>query len=68
MLRTSDSKIIVHHGSEPGELYDLAADPDEFDNLWNRPEAAGLKTEMLKRAFDASVFTMDPAPERVGEF
>ena len=68
MLRTSDSKIIVHHGSEPGELYDLASDPDEFDNLWNRSGAAGLKTEMLKRAFDASVFTMDPAPERVGEF
>ncbi len=68
MLRTRTEKIVVYHGSEPGELYDLQADPDEFENLWNEPSAAGRKTELFKQCFDASVLTMDPLPERLGEF
>ncbi len=34
MMRTRDKKIAVYHGVDEGELYDLATDPDEFDNLW----------------------------------
>jgi hypothetical protein len=68
MLRTRQAKIVVYHGTEPGELYDLEHDPEEFVNLWDSPEHADLKQQMLKRCFDASVFTMDPLPERRGAY
>ena len=68
MIRTNDKKMIVYHGIEEGELYDLATDPDEFENLWNVPSHRDLQEEMLKQTFDASVFTMDPAPAREGPF
>ena len=67
-MRTEDHKIVVYHGVEDGELYDLASDPDEFNNLYDQPTAAELRYQLLKRAFDASVFTMDPLPERLGPF
>ena len=68
MLRTANEKIVVYHGIDAGELYDLDKDPDEFDNLWNDPARAAMKARLLKRAFDASVLTMDPAPPRLGAF
>ena len=68
MLRTHNEKIVVHHGHEPGELYDLATDPHEFDNLWDSPGHRELKSDLLKKCFDASAFTMDPLPERRGPF
>jgi choline-sulfatase len=68
MLRTSDWKIVVYHGVDEGELYDLRSDPDEFENLWDASAHATTKTELLKRCFDASVLTMDPTPPRRGPF
>jgi hypothetical protein len=68
MMRTADKKIVIYHGIEDGELYDLATDPDEFNNLYHQQEHAELRYQLLKRAFDASVFTMDPLPERLGPF
>jgi len=68
MLREERYKVVVYHGRDEGELYDLQTDPDEFDNLWGRPECAELRMDMLKRCFDASVFTMDPMPPRVAGF
>jgi arylsulfatase len=68
MLRTKTYKICVYHGIDEGELYDLEADPCEFDNLWDSPAHRQLKQQMLKSAFDASVFTMDPLPPRLGRY
>lgn len=68
MLRTETHKIVVYHGTDQGELYDLVEDPDEFANLWDNEESQGLKLDMMKRCFDASVLTMDPTPVRLGEF
>lgn len=68
MLRTPTEKIVVYHGCEPGELYDLAADPEEFENLWDSPAHSAMKSRLLKQCFDASVFTMDPHPPRLGDF
>ena len=36
-------KIVVYHGSDDGELYDLEKDPDEFNNLWHQPDASERK-------------------------
>ena len=68
MLRTRDEKVIVYHGTDQGELYDLKNDPDEFENLWNAPEHGERKLRLMKACFDASVFTMDPSPPRLGPF
>ena len=44
MLRTPDEKIVVFHGTQQGEFYDLKNDPEEFFNLWNDPSAEKRKT------------------------
>lgn len=68
MLRTKTHKIVVYHGTDEGELYDLQNDPDEFHNLWGDVESMELKVSLIKQAFDASVLTMDPMPPRLGAF
>ncbi len=68
MLRTETEKIVVYHGTDQGELYDLAADPDEFHNLWDVTEEKDRKLRLMKACFDASVLTMDPDPPRRGPF
>lgn len=68
MLRTSDKKIVVYHGTDQGELYDLQNDPDEFENLWNSSAHTELKLNLMKQCFDRSVLSMDPLPPRRGAF
>lgn len=48
-------KITVHENREYGELYDLKKDPEEHLDLWNLPEYADLKCDMLHRFFKAEI-------------
>ena len=66
MYRDKRYKLVVYHGHKEGELYDLVADPGEFDNLWHTPEKQDIKMDLLKRNFDAAMFAMDRGPRRVG--
>ncbi len=68
MLRDDRYKLVVYHGQEVGELYDLQADPDEFANLWNEPAAQDIKHVLLKRIFDAVMLAVDEGRERVGRY
>ena len=68
MLRTRNEKIVVYHGTGQGEYYDLDSDPNEFLNLWDEPLAYDGRNRMLAPCFDASVFSMDPHPPRLGPF
>ncbi|MBN2583440.1 MAG: sulfatase-like hydrolase/transferase [Planctomycetes bacterium] len=65
MVRTATHKLVVQHGQEVGELYDLQNDPGETRNLWNDPAAAAVKIEMLKRLTDRMAWTVDPLPPRL---
>lgn len=65
MYRDRQHKLVVYHGHELGELYDLEADPGEFDNLWSDAGARALKADLLKRHFDAMMATISPGAERV---
>jgi arylsulfatase A-like enzyme len=68
MIRTRDDKIVVYHGLEQGELYDLENDPDEFENLWDDESNAERKTQLFKTVCDRIAFTVDPHPPRLGPF
>ena len=63
MIRTDRHKLVVYHGHEPGELFDLAQDPDEYTNLWDSPAHMEIKLDLMKRAFDATAFAVDTGPE-----
>lgn len=68
MWRTCRYKVVVYHHSDEGELYDLEKDPDEFHNRWNDAAYRDVRFDMVRRCFAASVFTMDPLPERTAGF
>jgi len=64
MLRTRQHKLTVAHGRDQGELYDLAADPQELRNLWDDPAAITTKAELLVQLSDRMAFACDPLPNR----
>jgi arylsulfatase A-like enzyme len=64
MVRTARHKIVLAHGTGGGELYDLERDPSETRNLWDDPEYARVKADMLVRASDRAAWTVDPMPPR----
>ena len=66
MYRDERYKLGIYHGHDCGELYDLQEDPEEFENMWDEPEAQPLVLELLKRSYDASMLAMDRGPKRVG--
>jgi len=68
MLRTKKYKIVNYHGHNPGELFDLQKDPYEFDNLWDNPDYAEVRFELMKKSFDALAFAVDTGPPRVGRY
>lgn len=66
MLRTELHKLVVHHGTGGGELYDLAGDPQEQRNLWDDPAFAAEKLALFQRLCDRMAWTADPLPIRRG--
>ena len=54
-------KITLHYRRPYGELYDLQDDPCEIRNLWDRPEHAALKADLLRRYIDAEL-EAEPMP------
>jgi len=65
-VRTQEALLTWHGPHTRGELYDLASDPDCFVNLWGRPEAAGLQSEMLHLLIRLMAENVDPLPAREG--
>jgi hypothetical protein len=61
-------KLVVYHGHDVGELYDLEKDPNEFKNLWDDPSATSIKWDLTKRLFDATMIATDEGQARVGRY
>jgi arylsulfatase A-like enzyme len=68
MMRTDRYKLIVYHGHEVGELYDLDEDPEEFHNRWDDPAMQETKHALIKQLFDAVMLAVDEGVERVGRY
>ena len=47
---TSSHKLVVYRDSAEGELYDLAADPDQMTNLWSAPTHQAIKAGLMHEA------------------
>ena len=52
-------RITVYRDQNCGELYDLERDPRETTNLWDEPDAAALKCNLLLR-FAHAQLSKDP--------
>ncbi|NLE45646.1 MAG: sulfatase-like hydrolase/transferase [Chloroflexi bacterium] len=65
MVRDRRYKLVVYHGHEEGELFDLEHDPEEFENLWDHPEYRDIRFALMKRSFDALALAVDIGPEQI---
>lgn len=48
-------KLTVYREESYGELFDLAKDPNELNNLWDDPDHATLKLELMHKFLQASL-------------
>lgn len=67
MLRKGDWKLIMDMQGH-GQLYHLATDPYEVDNLYGRPEHAQVQSDMLARLLAWTIRSQDPLPYPVGRY
>ena len=61
-LVTDKWRISMFNGLLWGELYDLEADPDELNNLWDEDEFRGIRADLLERLLRQSVQLANNAP------
>ena len=48
-------KITVYRNQPYGELFDLQDDPEERRNLWDNPDFADVKNQMMRKMVDAAL-------------
>lgn len=66
MYRTRRYKLVVYHRNGLGELFDLETDPNEFENLWDDPVSAEIKSRLILESFNDHVMkTTDVGSRRI---
>ena len=63
MVRSQTHKLVHFRGSDEGQLFDLLSKEKETKNLWNDPDSAEIKQDLLRRILefhiDSTVQTRD---------
>ena len=67
-MRSDDWKLVHFLGESYGQLFDLGADPDERENLWDDPEAAEAKRDLLATLREWRIESSYRARDWVEEF
>ncbi len=62
MVRHGDHKMVYYPGRPYGELYNLAEDPDEQDNLWDALEGSPTKQRLKDLLLEWAFASEDPLP------
>jgi arylsulfatase A-like enzyme len=66
MYRDEQYKLTVYHDQQLGELYDLQADPWEFNDLWDHPDFQNVRNELILKSFNSHVMqTTDVGSTRI---
>jgi arylsulfatase A-like enzyme len=68
MIRTRDSKLVMAHSLQKGELYDLIKDPGETRNLFDDPHYQEVKITLLQSLVNRFARTADPVPLRKSDW
>lgn len=61
-LRTATHRCTVWHGQPFGELIDLREDPLELHNLWDAPQAAGVRRQLVEQLVQVMLEGADDSP------
>ncbi|MFW5864112.1 MAG: sulfatase-like hydrolase/transferase [bacterium] len=48
-------KLALYHDRDYGELYDMEADPDQYKNLWDDPDYAEKRSELIQKFVSAEM-------------
>ncbi len=68
MLRDERYKLVIYHGHQLGELYDLREDPSEFHNLFDDPRGQQPRKRLTEAMLDQLALTTDIGQPRIGKF
>jgi arylsulfatase A-like enzyme len=68
MVRDREHKLVAHHSSGTGELYDLKRDPGEHDNLWNVRGSAPRRAGLERAGFDSLAMSLDLGSPQIARF
>ena len=68
MLRDERFKLVIYHGHQLGELYDLLEDPSEFHNLFDDPRGQQPRKRLTEAMLDQLALTTDIGQPRIGKF
>jgi arylsulfatase A-like enzyme len=68
MIRDRSHKLTLYHGTGLGELFDLDADPQEFENLFEKPEHARLRQRLTDQLVDHLALRTDFGSPRIGKY
>lgn len=62
MVKYQNYKMVYYLGKPYGELYDLAQDPMEQDNLWEKLDGSKVKNKLKDLLLDWAFISEDPLP------
>jgi arylsulfatase A-like enzyme len=61
-LVTKDFRLTLYEGVDWGELYDLANDPNELNNLWDDPQSHHQRHELIEKLARQMMELADSSP------